>query len=340
MVKKMVFEIPKQVDVEEVSDRYGCFIVSPLERGFGLTIGNSLRRILLSSIPGAAVTSAKIDGVLHEFSTIPNCLEDVTEVILNLKKVTLRAHSDSHKDLYLKVKGKKDGKRKKKEVTASDIEHDADLEIVNPDHHIATLTDKGKLEMELGVDVGRGYVTADRLKGKKLPLGTILIDALFSPVTRVNYRVEKTRVGERTDYDRLILEIWTNGAVHPSDALSQAARILRDHMELFIAPGEGLEETEEARQEKEIQRIRKLLPTRMDEIELSVRARNCLERENIKYLHELVVKTEQEMLKYKNFGKKSLQEIKDVLKGFGLSFGMDTSDYLPEAAPKGKGDEA
>ncbi len=339
MVEKISLEIPKQVEMEEASDGYGRFIVAPLERGFGLTIGNSLRRILLSSIPGAAITSAKIEGVLHEFSTIANCLEDVTEIVLNLKKVTLKAHSDSHKELQLRVKGKKDARRKR-EVKASDLEHDADVEIVNPDVHIATLTSKGKLEMELGMDVGRGYVSADRLKGRKLPLGTILIDALFSPVTRVDYRVEKTRVGERTDYDRLILEIWTNGAVHPSDALSQAARILRDHMDLFIGPGEGLEETEEAKQEKEIQRIKKLLPTRVDEIELSVRARNCLERENIRRLSQLVVKTEPEMLKYKNFGKKSLQEIKEVLKGFGLSFGMDISSYLPESESKGKKDEA
>ena len=339
MARAVSVERAKQVEAEELSDRYGRFAASPLERGFGQTLGNALRRILLSSIPGAAITSVRIDGVLHEFSTIPNCLEDVTEVVLNLKKVTLRVHADSHKDMHLKVKGRKDGKVKK-EVKAGDIEHNGDVEVINPDLHIATLTDKGRLEMELGVDVGTGYVSTERLKGKKLPLGTILIDALFSPVTRVDYRVDKTRVGERTDYDRLIVEVWTNGAIHPQEALSQAARILRDHTDLFIRPVEGAEESEEARQEKERHRIRKLLPTRVDEIELSVRAKNCLERENIKYLRELVVKTDQEMLKYKNFGKKSLQEIKDVLKGFGLGLGMEISKYLSGPEPKEKADEA
>lgn len=323
--------MPKQIEVQEVSDDYGRFVVSPLERGFGLTIGNSLRRVLLSSIPGAAVTSVKIEGVLHEFSTIPDVFEDVTEIVLNLKRVRLKLHANSHKDLYLKARGKK--------VKASDIQKDADVEIVNPDAHIATLASKGKLEMEVGVDIGMGYVPAEQLKDRRLPLGTILIDALFSPVTRVNYQVEKTRVGERTDYDKLILEIWTDGRVYPTDALRLAARIMRDHLALFIRPGETVEETEEERKEREIERKRKALSMRIDEIELSVRSKNCLERGNIKTLGDLVVKTEKEMLAYKNFGKRSLTEVKQVLEGLGLQFGMDVSQYLGKPKRKKKTDE-
>ncbi len=317
------FQMPRGVLVEDdtVTDGYTKFVIEPLERGFGTTIGNSIRRVLLSSLPGAAVVGVRIDGVAHEFSTMPNVVEDVAEIILNLKELRLILHSDEPKTLMLEAEGKGD-------VTAEDIQTDADVEILNPDRHIASLDEGGQLRMEIHVDSGRGYVIAEQNKIPDQPIGVIPMDAMFSPVTRVNFQVENTRIGQRTDYDRLVLEIWTDASVGPQDALSTASQILRNHLQLFISiDDQFLSEPEEEVDEK-AEEIKKLLQMNVEELELSVRSSNCLRAADIKTLADLVQKSETEMLKYRNFGRKSLTELSQILQEMELGFGMDIEEYV------------
>jgi len=318
-VKWRDFQLPKRLECDEstYTNTYGKFFAAPFERGYGVTIGNSLRRVLLSSIEGSAVSSVKISGVQHEFSTIPGVLEDVTEIILNIKSLVLNSHSKIPKTIYIK-------RDTKGEVKAKDIEVDETIEIINPDLHIATLTKDTKLSIEMEVSKGRGYVPAEANKREDQPIGTIPIDAVFNPVRKVNFSVENTRVGQRTDYDKLILEIWTNGAITPKDALLYASNILQRHLDIFVSFGQLPEEVEEEETEmskEEIALYEKLrLP--ITELELSVRSSNCLREANIKTIADLVKKTEDEMLSFKNFGKKSLTEIKELLAGMNLSLGM------------------
>lgn len=332
-------EMPRRfIKDESVStDTYAKYAIEPFERGYGHTLGNALRRVLLSSIEGAAVTSVKIGGAMHEFSTIPGVVEDVPEIILNLKKLKLRLHTREHRRLTLTVE-------KKGEVKAEDITADSAVEIVNPDIHIMTLDKKAKVEMELEVKIGRGYVPSELNKAPNQPIGLIPMDSAFSPVMRVNYSIENTRIGQRTDYDKLILEIWTDGRITPDDALTQCAAILREHLNVFV----DFEHTKVSFEEKEVKekeegRLQKLLGTSIDEIELSVRSSNCIQRANIKAIGDLVRKTEPEMLKYRNFGKKSLNEIKKVLADLGLSLGMNVDELLKseqeESARAGKVEE-
>lgn len=312
------FQKPKRLDFEPetLTDTYGKFFAQPFERGFGTTIGNSLRRILLSSIEGGAITSVKIEGVLHEFSTIPGVMEDVAEIILNLKGVCFRMHTDKPKTIHLKVKGKTEVI-----VTAGDIEADADLEIINPDHHIATLEKNVELDMEMEVRLGRGYVPASEDIDRKKAIGLIPVDAVFSPIRKVNFSLENARVGHATDYDKLILEVWTNGAIKPDDAIAYAAKTLKDYMSIFINFEEEVEEEEPVVDEKD-ENLRKCLTKSVEELELSVRSYNCLKKAEIKTIGELVQKTDTEMLRTKNFGRKSLNEIKELLSEMGLSLGM------------------
>ncbi len=314
--------LPKKVMTEEVSEKYGKFVITPLERGYGMTIGNALRRVLLSSISGAAIVSCKIDGVLHEFSTIEGVLEDVPQIVLNLKKVRLKLLSDKPKSVTLTATGKT-------EIKAGDIPTNGDVEVINPEVHIATLEDKAKLTMDLTLERGVGYVPAEQIKRRHHPIGTIFIDALFSPVLKVSHSVEPTRVGHRTDYDKLLLEIWTDGTVSPEYALQTATKILRDVM-VMILKLESEETDETAKIDEERERVKQLLERRVDEIELSVRANKCLKAAKIHTLADLVQKEEKEMLNYKNFGKKSLAGLKKLLEGMGLSFGMDVSEYVEE----------
>jgi len=314
---------PKKLDVEPetLTDNYGKFIAEPLERGFGITLGNALRRVLLSSIPGASIVAVKIDGVLHEFSTIPGVLEDVTELILNLKGVVLKYRGDIPKQLSLDLEGPA-------EVQAKDIVTDGTVEIVNPDHHIATLGENSKLKMELWVRSGRGYVPAERNKDQTYPVGTIPMDAIFSPIRKVNFNVTNARVGGVTDYDRLILEVWTDGSILPAEAVGIAAKILKDQLSVFI-PFEEKEEFYPFPEEEEAVRpeLNPNLYRSVDELELSVRSANCLRTAGIKLIGELVQKTEQELLKTKNFGRKSLNEIKEILASLGLSLGMQLENF-------------
>jgi len=321
--------IPKEVitDQSSATDNYARFIVEPLERGYGTTLGNCLRRVLLSSIQGAAVVSMRIKGCLHEFSTIPGVYEDVTDIVLNVKSIRVRMDADEMRTLTLKANSK--GK-----LTAGMFEGPPDVEILNQDLHICELTDDIDFELEIDVDSGRGYVVAESNKRSDAPVGTIFVDSLFSPVTKVSYRVENTRVGQRTDYDRLIMEITTDGSITPEDALSYAAKIIKDHLQLFIHVDEAIMVEEEPEEDEETIRIRNLLKTRVDELELSVRSSNCLRAANIQTLQDLVTKTEAEMLKYRNFGRKSLNEINTLLDEMGLSLGMDISKYVePEKKP-------
>jgi DNA-directed RNA polymerase subunit alpha len=315
--------IPKEVitDQSSATDNYARFIVEPLERGYGTTLGNCLRRVLLSSIQGAAVVSMRIKGCLHEFSTIPGVYEDVTDIVLNVKSIRVRMDSDEMRTLTLKANSK--GK-----LTAGMFEGPPDVEILNQDLHICELTDDIDFELEIDVDSGRGYVVAESNKRSDAPVGTIFVDSLFSPVTKVSYQVEHTRVGQRTDYDRLIMEITTDGSITPEDALSYAAKIIKDHLQLFIHVDETIMVEEEPEEDEETIRIRNLLKTRVDELELSVRSSNCLRAANIQTLQDLVTKTEAEMLKYRNFGRKSLNEINTLLDEMGLSLGMDISKYV------------
>ena len=310
-------EKPKRLDYEKgtLNATYGKFYAEPFERGYAVTIGNSLRRILLSSIEAAAVTVVRIDGVLHEFASIPGVAEDTTDIILNIKQLKLKMEGEGPKTLRLSVSGDR-------EVTARDIKTDGNVEIVNPDLHIATLTERdAKLEMELEIDHGRGYVSADRNKRDDLPVGSIPVDSLFSPVTRVRIDSENTRVGQMTDYDKLIMEIWTDGRIKPEDSLAHAAKLLKDHLQIFI----NFEEEPEAQaieRDDERDKIKDLLSRSVDELELSVRSSNCLKNANIKTIGDLVVKSEAEMLKYRNFGRKSLNEIKEIISEMGLGLGM------------------
>jgi len=315
--------MPKEVAVDEATKllNFGRFTVEPLARGFGNTLGNALRRTLLSSIQGAAVTWIRLDGVLHEFSTIPGVMEDVTQIVLNVKRIRPRLIADDLQTVVLEVE-------KKGKYTAGDLLFaEGNLEILNPEQHIFELTKNTKVRLEMEVAPGRGYVLAEQNTDPERPLGTIPIDSLFSPVIKVNYSVENTRVGQRTDYDRLILEIHTDGTISPEDALSYAAKILKDHLQLFITVEEEFESEKVEEVDEETLRIRQLLEMRVDELELSVRSSNCLRAANIQILSDLVQRSESDMLKYRNFGRKSLTELNAILNELGLSFGMDVSRY-------------
>ncbi len=317
------FQMPKSIICDEatLSDTYGKFIAEPFERGYGITIGNTLRRILLSSIEGAAVTSVKFDQVLHEFSTIPGVVEDATQIILNLKKLVLRVHGSTPKTIYVKAE-------KKNEVTAADLIVDETVEVVNPDLHIASLAKDGKLNMELTVTRGRGYVTADKMKDENSTIGVIDMDAVFTPVKRVNFNIENARVGQITDYDRLILEIWTNGSIQPKDALLHAANISQRHLDIFMKFGH-IDEEEVLEEQGEVdEELMEKLKMPVSELDLSVRSANCLKEARLKTVGDLVGRSELEMLKYRNFGKKSLSEINNILQGMGLSFGMKLDELL------------
>jgi DNA-directed RNA polymerase subunit alpha len=305
-------EKPKIECVELAEDNsYGKFVVEPLERGYGITLGNSLRRILLSSLPGAAVTSVKIDGVLHEFSTIPGVVEDVTDIILNLKQLSLKVYSDETKTLRIEADGEGI-------VTAGDIHSDADVEILNPELHIATLDKGGRLIAEITVGKGRGYVPADQNKTPDMPIGVIPVDSIFSPIRRVNYTIEHTRVGNRTNYDKLTLEVWTNGAVKPDEACSWGAKILKEHLELFLSLTDDAD-TIQVMEEKDENDRNKLMEMTIEELDLSVRSYNCLKRAGINTVSELCAKSDEEMIKVRNLGKKSLEEVKQKLAAIGLS---------------------
>ncbi len=310
-------EMPKRLECDDstYTERYGKFLAEPFERGYATTIGNSLRRILISSLEGSAVTSIKIEGAQHEYASLPGVLEDVTLIVLNIKKLVLRTHFKSPKVIYIKVD-------KKGDVTAKDIITDDTIEILNPDLHIATLTKKAKLNIEMEVGKGRGYVPADRNKKEGLAIGVIPIDSLFSPVTKVSYHAENTRVGQTTDYDKLIMEIWTNGSISPKDAVLYASHILQRHLDIFTMFGKLPEEEEVTEESAEDKELYEKFSMPVSELELSVRSSNCLKEARIKTIGDLVKKSEMEMLKYRNFGKKSLGEINKMLIEMGLSFGM------------------
>lgn len=318
------------VDQDTLSPFYGKFVVEPLERGFGITIGNSLRRVLLSSLQGAAITSVRIDGVDHEFTTVPEVSEDVTDIILNLKEVRLRMHTLEPRTLRLEIEGPK-------EVKAGDIITDPQVEILNPEQHIATVAEGGRLRVEMTCKRGRGYVAAEGNKITGQPIGTIAVDALFSPVKKVNYQVTNARVGQVTDFDKLTLEIWTDGSVEPADAVAYASKIIKEQVSIFI----NFDETEEpapAEVNEVEEKFNENLLRSVDELELSVRSANCLQNANIRTIGDLVQKTEAEMLKTKNFGRKSLKEIKEILAEMGLSLGMKLDNWPPKlggsVAPK------
>lgn len=319
-------QMPDGVQVEEASDAYGRFVIQPLERGYGVTIGNALRRVLLSSLQGVAITAIKIDGVQHEFSTIPGVTEDVADIILNLKGVRFRAREGANGNIHLTKKGPGNW-------TAADLaEATSEYEILNPEYHIATLADTASLSVELRMGLGRGYVQADENKQADDPIGVIAIDSIFTPIRNVKYTVTPMRVGQKIDYERLSLEVTTDGSVSAEDALSQAAAILRDHVNLFISmEGEPQPVEEEKEVDAEVQRIRDLLSQPVDELDLSVRAHNCLKAANIKNIGDLVRREESEMLKFRNFGRKSLQELIQVLEERGLHFGMEVDKYMEEA---------
>ena len=314
---------PEKVQVTS-KPSFGKFVCEPLERGFGITLGNALRRVILSSLHGAAITSVKIDGVMHEFSVVPGVLEDVSEIILNLKEVRLKVIGvGSH---VIRIESDGEGP-----VTAGDIvSDDGKCEILNPNLHIATIGDKGKLSMEMTVKVGKGYSLAENNKDEDAPVGTIPIDAVFSPVKRVNYIVGNARVGQRTDYDKLTLEVWTDGSIQPEDCVAYAAKIMKDQMSIFINFDEGLEpDPESENEDDEKPAWNDNLYRTVDELELSVRSANCLKNADIHKIYQLVSKTEAEMLKTKNFGRKSLNEIKEVLGDMGLSLGMKLNGFQP-----------
>jgi DNA-directed RNA polymerase subunit alpha len=312
--------IRPKLEVRELSSNYGRIELEPFERGFGTVIGNSLRRVLLSSLKGAAITSVRIDGVLHEFSTIDGVTEDVTDIVLNLKEVRLHIHEGQRHTGVVEIKGPC-------ELKAGDLEFGAHVTVLNPDLHIATLGPNGVVRMELTARRGSGYVTADRNKEEDAPVGTIHIDAVFSPVRKVNFIVSSARVGQRTDYDKLTLEVFTDGSVSPDDAVAVAARILQDQLAVFVNFDVEAVESEEAAIEAEGEAINDGLYRCVDELDLSVRSANCLQNADIKYVGELVQRSEQEMLKTKNFGRKSLLEIKEILSGMGLGLGMRVANF-------------
>jgi len=321
------FQMPEVIELDEGTycATYGKFFVHPLERGFGVTIGNSLRRVLLASLQGAAIASVKIEAeppVLHEFTTIPGVYEDVAEIVLNLKEVRLKLLNKRPNKIVLSFD-------KSGEFTAADLQkNNTDFEILNPEHHIATLTDEAKFSIELNIKRGRGYHTADENRDPNMAIGTIPVDSIFGPVRNVTYAVENTRVGQRTDYEKLILEIWTDGSITPDDALSQAAKIMRDHIQLFINLDSTAEEEPEQEIDEDVLRIRKLLKQPVDSLELSVRSANCLKEASIKSVSDLVRHTEEELLNFKNFGRKSYLELSEKLEGKGLEFGMDVDKFL------------
>jgi DNA-directed RNA polymerase subunit alpha len=317
---------PKLLEVEKetLTPFYGKFSAEPFERGFGITIGNSLRRILLSSLQGAAITSVKIDGVLHEFSTLPGIKEDVTEIILNLKEVRLKLHTEGPKTIRVKAEGSK-------VLKAGDIITGDAVEVLNPDHYLTTLSRDGKLSIEMVVKVGRGYVSAERNKEENQPIGTIPMDAIFSPIKKVNYTVTNARVGQITDYDKLTLEVWTDGSLNPEEAIAHAAKILKDQLSIFITfEEEEEEEISHSEEEEQKEAFNENLLRSVDELELSVRSANCLKYANIKLIGDLVQKTEAEILDTKNFGRKSLNEIKEILAEMGLNLGMKLDNWPPK----------
>jgi DNA-directed RNA polymerase subunit alpha len=311
------FQKPKrlEIDTETLTSTYGKFYAQPFERGFGTTVGNALRRVLLSSIEGAAITAVKIEGVLHEFSSLPGVVEDVTDIILNLKQIPIKMHTNEEKLLTLDIE-------RKGKVTAADIQGDSTIEILEPDAPIATLSESGRLQMEMRVSTGRGYVSADKNFDDDMGIGYIPIDSVHSPVRRVNYHVEAARIGQATDYDRLVLEVWTNGTISPTDAVGLAATLLRDHLTIFVNAEH--ETALEGGGDGELpENLAEYLNKSVDELELSVRSANCLKNAGIRSIRDLVQKTEKEMLETKNFGRKSLNEIKDILRPMGLSLGME-----------------
>jgi len=315
-----------EVEKETLTPFFGKFTAEPFERGFGITIGNSLRRILLSSLQGAAITSVKIEGILHEFSTIPGVKEDVTEIILNLKEVRLKLHTEGPKIIRVKTEGAKT-------LKAGDILTGDAVEILNPEHYIATLSRDAKLSMEMAVRMGRGYVPAERNKEENQPIGTVPMDAIFSPIKKVNYTVTNARVGQITDYDKLNLEVWTDGSLNPEEAVAHAAKILKEQLTIFIT----FEEEEEVEVvapggQEETERFNENLFRSVDELELSVRSANCLKHANIRLIGDLVQKTEPEILATKNFGRKSLNEIKEILTEMGLGLGMKLENWPPKTA--------
>jgi DNA-directed RNA polymerase subunit alpha len=309
--------VPKRLEVERetLTPKFGRFSAQPFERGFGTTIGNALRRILLSSVEGAAITAVKIDGVLHEFSSVPGVVEDTTDIILNLKQIPFRCHSEHAETLVVHAVGPRT-------VKAGDIQASANVEVLDPEAPIATLSEEGKLSMEMRLRKGRGYVSADRNFDEDLGIGYIPVDSIHAPVRKVNYTVEDARLGQKTDYDRLTLEVWTNGAITPQDAVAMSAKVLKDHMAIFINFEEASDDVVDF-PSTEDERVLDQLNRSVDELELSVRSYNCLKNANIKTIYDLVTKTEPEMLKTKNFGRKSLNEIKDILAEMGLSLGMN-----------------
>ncbi len=310
------FQKPKRLvaNTETLTDRYGQFNAQPFERGFGTTIGNGLRRVLLSSIEGAAITAVRIEGVAHEFSPIPGVVEDATDIILNLKQVPFKMSGEGTRIARLRVE-------QPGEVLSGQIETDHDVEVLDRNVHIATVSEGGKLNIEMRLKIGRGYVSADRNFDEDLPLGYIPIDSVHSPVRKVNFAVENARLGQMTDYDKLTLEVWTNGAISPQDAIGQAAKLIKDHTSIFIN-FEELPEAAEEPAERGMDQMNEVLDRSVDELELSVRSYNCLKNANIQTIRDLVQRTEAEMLRTKNFGRKSLNEIKEILGGLGLSFGM------------------
>ena len=311
------FQRPKRLefDAETLTDRFGRFYAQPFERGFGTTIGNALRRVLLSAVEGAAVTSVKIDKVLHEFSPIPGVVEDATDIILNLKQIPIKLHAEQTKTLYLRAD-------KPGEIKASDLEVDADVEILDPDLHIATVGEGGSLHMEMRVKQGRGYVPADKNFDEDLGVGWIPVDSVHSPVRKVNYQVEAARLGQTTDYDKLTVDVWTDGTVSARDAISLGAKLVRDHLSIFINLEEPVETQTEPHGDSGQPVTNEHIDKSVEELELSVRSYNCLKNASIRTIRELVQKTEPEMLRTKNFGRKSLNEIKEILQSMGLGLGM------------------
>ncbi|MBN1633910.1 MAG: DNA-directed RNA polymerase subunit alpha [Ignavibacteria bacterium] len=317
-------------DESSYSSTYGKFILQPLERGYGVTIGNSIRRILISSLSGTAITSIKVNDIPHEFTAIKGVVEDLSEIVLNLKEVRFKDITKKSSKIEFKLTGPK-------EFTAKDIQDaTADYEILNPEIHIATLNKDAKLNVEFRLGTGIGYVPAEENKKNELPLGFISVDSLFSSVTKVNYTIENTRVGQRTDYEKLILEIWTDGSITPDEALLQAARIMRDHVQYFLDLGPDTEDkaVEQDQEDEQFEKIKKILLTPVDELDLSVRSQNCLRSAEIKTIADLVSKNESEMLHFRNFGRKSLAELGELIDSFGLNFGMDVSKYLDEEKNK------
>ncbi len=319
------FQMPEKLLLDEASytTTYGKFTLQPLEKGFGVTVGNAMRRVLLSTLPGTAITAVRIEGVLHEFSTIPGVVEDGTEIILNLKSVRMKPITKKLGKVELSVKGPK-------EITAADIQRATpEIEVLNPSLHIATLNSGSSLSMEIFFGRGKGFVPAEENKKADYPVGTVAIDSIFTPIKNVRYHVEQTRVGQQTDYEKLVLEVDTDGSITADDAVVQAARILSEHIQLFLKFSSSSETAEEIMEtDSEFSRIRKILLMNIDDLELSVRSHNCLKAANIKTIGDLVSKDEPELLKFRNFGRKSLSELSEIIEGFGLSFGMDIDKYL------------